>query len=57
MYLGFAKLEKKLAAKGAKNPAGMAASIGRKKYGEKTFSQAAMMGKKGLGGGLKSKGM
>ncbi len=34
----FAQLESKLAAKGAKNPAALAAYIGRKKYGKKGFS-------------------
>ncbi len=42
----FAALKKKLASKGAKNPAALAASIGRKKYGAKKFAQLAANGKK-----------
>lgn len=33
----FAKLEKQLASKGVGNPAALAASIGRKKYGKNGF--------------------
>ena len=43
----FAALKKKLAAKGAKNPAGLAATIGRKKYGKKKMSEMAAEGRKG----------
>jgi hypothetical protein len=43
---GFKKLEKDLAAHGAIDPAGLAASIGRKKYGAKKFNAAAAKGKK-----------
>ena len=46
-YVGFAKLKKKLAAKGdVSDPAAVAASIGRKKYGAKKFNKAAAAGKK-----------
>lgn len=41
----FAALEKSLSQKGAKNPAGLAASIGRKKYGAAKFSSLAQKGK------------
>lgn len=41
-YEGFKKLEGKLAGKaGVTNPAALAASIGRKKYGAKKFNAAA----------------
>lgn len=44
----FQKLEKKLAGQGVKDPAALAASIGRKKYGKKKFqSMAAKARKKG----------
>ncbi len=43
-YLGFAKLEKKVAAGGAKNPGAVAAAIGRKKYGKAKFQKAAAKG-------------
>ena len=39
MYTGFAKLKKKLASSGAKNPGAVAAEIGRKKYGAKAFEK------------------
>lgn len=41
----FKKLEGKLAKSGASNPAALAASIGRKKYGEKKMSAMAQHGK------------
>lgn len=44
----FSNLTKKLGAKGANNPAALAASIGRKKYGNKKFAA--------LGAGVKKKG-
>lgn len=44
-YEGFAKLKSMLAAKGASNPGGLAASIGRKKYGKEKFDKAAEEGK------------
>ena len=44
-YVGFKKLEGKLARKGVKNPAALAASIGRKKYGKAKFQKAAAQGK------------
>jgi len=37
----FKALRSKLAAKGAANPSGLAASIGRKKYGKARFQKAA----------------
>ena len=40
-YLGFKKLEGKLAGKGVRNPGAVAASIGRKKYGAGKFNKAA----------------
>lgn len=43
---GFHRLEKHLAAHGVKNPSGLAAYIGRKKYGKKNFDKHAEEGKK-----------
>ena len=51
-YMGFKAVEKAAKAGGAKNPAAVAASIGRKKYGKKKFQKAAAAGKK-LGEGAK----
>jgi hypothetical protein len=46
-YMGFKKLEGKLAARGdVKDPAAVAAAIGRKKYGAKKFNAAAHEGHK-----------
>ena len=45
-YEGFKKLSGELAAKGAKNPGGLAAWIGRKKYGAAKFQKAAATDKK-----------
>ena len=45
-YIGFNKLKSKLAAKGASNPGGLAAAIGRNKYGKGSFQHAAAEGKK-----------
>ena len=45
-YMGFKKVEKAAAAGGAENPAAVAASIGRKKYGKEKFQKAAAAGKK-----------
>jgi hypothetical protein len=42
----FKALKKKLAAKGAINPAALAAWIGRKKYGEERFQKLAAKGRK-----------
>jgi hypothetical protein len=42
----FAALKKKLASKGVKNPGGLAAFIGRKKYGKKKMSSLAAKGKR-----------
>lgn len=41
----FASLTKKLSSKGVKNPAAVAASIGRKKYGKTRFQNLAAKGK------------
>ena len=45
-YMGFEKVKKAAAAGGAKNPAAVAAAIGRKKYGKEKFQKAAAAGKK-----------
>ncbi len=42
----FKKLKAKLGKKGAKNPAALAAYIGRKKYGNKKMAAMAASGKK-----------
>lgn len=45
-YVGFDKLKGELGKeKGVKNPGALAASIGRKKYGAKTFDAHAAAGK------------
>ena len=45
-YIGFAKLKGQLARKpGVKNPAAVAAAIGRKKYGKEKFQKMAAAGK------------
>lgn len=41
----FAKLEKKLAKNGAKDPEALAAYIGRKKYGKKRFGKLSAKGR------------
>ncbi len=41
----FQKLEKLVASKGAKDPAAVAASISRKKYGNKKTQEMAIAGK------------
>jgi hypothetical protein len=44
-YVGFLKLKRELASKpGVTNPAGLAASIGVKKYGRKAMQQHAAKG-------------
>lgn len=45
-YMGYEKLKGELAGRGAKNPAALAAWIGRKKYGKEKFQKAAAAGKK-----------
>lgn len=40
-YTGFAKLKEKLKKKGSKSPGGLAAYIGRKKYGKAKMEKAA----------------
>ena len=42
----FKALKNKLAKKGVRNPAAVAASIGRKKYGNKRFQAMAVKGRK-----------
>ena len=42
----FKKLKGKLARKGAKDPGALAASIGRRKYGDEKFAEMAKHGKK-----------
>jgi len=55
-YMGFKKLEKSLADRGdVKDPAAVAASIGRKKYGKEKFQKAAAAGKK-MGEGVVAQG-
>lgn len=45
-YIGFNKLKNKLAGKpGVSNPAGLAAAIGRKKYGKKNMAKMSKTGK------------
>lgn len=44
-YIGFNNLVEKLHSKGIKNPAAVAASIGRKKYGAEKFQSHAAKGK------------
>ena len=56
-YVGFAKLKKKIAAKGGvDNPGAVAAAIGRAKYGKKKFQKAAASGKSMKGMAPKKKG-
>ena len=45
----FKALKKKLGSQGAKNPAALAAHIGRKKHGKKTFQRLASAGRKRKG--------
>ena len=42
----FEKLESKLEKKGAKDPKGLAAYIGREKYGKKKFAKMSAKGRK-----------
>lgn len=44
-HIGFKKLAGQLAAKGATNPAGLAAYIGKKKYGAAAFAKLSKKGK------------
>lgn len=44
--IGFKKLKAQLAAKGARNPGGLAASIGRKKYGRAGMAKKAAAGRR-----------
>lgn len=43
----FAALKSKLGAEGASNPGGLAAYIGRKRYGAKRFAALGRKGKRG----------
>jgi hypothetical protein len=45
-YIGFKKLTAQLRRKGVRNPAAVAAKIGRKKYGKEKFQEYAAKGKK-----------
>lgn len=45
-HIGFDKLKAKLAAKGATDPAGLAATIGRKKFGKAGMAALATGGQK-----------
>jgi hypothetical protein len=45
-YMGFKAVEKSAAKSGAKDPAAVAAAVGREKYGAKAFNKAAAAGKK-----------
>lgn len=40
-HIGFSKLKAMIAKSGANNPGAVAASIGRKKYGDKAMEKAA----------------
>lgn len=44
-YMGFKAVEESARKSGAKNPAAVAASIGRRKYGKERFQKAAAQGK------------
>lgn len=47
VYIGFKKLKAKIARRGkVKNPAAVAAAIGRKKYGKQRFQQMALAGRR-----------
>ena len=41
----FAKLQRKLAGQGVKNPAALAATIGRRKYGKQRMAKLAARGR------------
>lgn len=42
----FSTLKRKLARKGVRNPGGLAAKIGRKKYGKRRFAKMAAAGRR-----------
>ena len=44
-YMGFKKVEASAAASGARNPAAVAAAIGRKKYGSAAMAHASALGR------------
>jgi hypothetical protein len=57
-YMGFQKLESSIAARGGvRNPAAVAASIGRKKYGKSAFQKAASRGESMRGATPKSRAL
>lgn len=43
-YMGFKAVEASAKASGARNPAAVAAAVGRKKYGKKAMQKAAATG-------------
>lgn len=43
---GFRSLKRKLARKGVRSPAGLAATIGRRKYGKARFQKLAAAGRR-----------
>jgi len=45
-HIGFDKLTQILAAKGVRNPAAVAAKIGRQKYGKEGFQRLAAQGRR-----------
>lgn len=45
MYQGFKAVEESAAKSGARNPAAVAAAVGRKKYGEKAMAHASALGR------------
>ena len=52
----FAALKKKLGKKGVKNPAALAAHIGRKKYGKKKMASMSAKGRKRSSSKTRKKG-
>lgn len=47
MYMGFKAVEESAAKSGARNPAAVAAAIGRKKYGKRAMGHASALGRSG----------
>lgn len=45
-HVGFRKLKKQLAAKGARNPGGLARYIGQRKYGKAGFAAKTTAGRR-----------
>lgn len=50
VHMGFKAVEASVAAKGARNPAAVAAAIGRKKYGAAGMAALSAAGRKKTGG-------